>query len=296
MQAESSTAPSDLQTLQRQIQDLTELYNKLQNLRQIPSALLTSISNDMPFIGQTRPEFQRLKEIGEDIRSSPIQEALLRAQDSLKNDGTEINSNPRRENRRRRRPPSPASPQPYISKAALEPRAFPPAAGNVQALSAEELIGYVKEYNLENKTKLQIWRRTADEPKTDLPSLLRFTIPDVVTVYISIGYHGGHGTILVENMAAFAPREKKAPHLQSEYTVYQNLSQQFARVLHSHPNISFQSAMSLLCSYELLFVDQCVGCGRVLSVEGHVPPVVRLWKDGEEGRWEPRHLTCRRDQ
>lgn len=102
MQSDSPTAPSDLQTLQKQIQDLTELHNKLQTLRQIPTALLTSISNDIPFIGQTRPEFQRLKEIGESIRSPPVQEALHRAQDSLNADGTEINSNPRRESRKRR--------------------------------------------------------------------------------------------------------------------------------------------------------------------------------------------------
>ncbi|KXN90210.1 hypothetical protein AN958_04700, partial [Leucoagaricus sp. SymC.cos] len=58
---------------------------------------------------------------------------------------------------------------------------------------------------------------------------------------------------------------------------------------------------SLLGSYERLFVDQCIGCGRVLSVEGHVPPVVRVWKEGsgkegEEGQWEPRHIACRRNE
>lgn len=107
-----------------------------------------------------------------------------------------------------RRPPSPASPHPYISKAPNEPCAFPPAGENVVPLSADELSNYVKEYNHENRSKLHIWRRTTDEPKADRPKLLRFTIPDVVTVYISIGYDGPNGTILVENMAAFAPREK----------------------------------------------------------------------------------------
>lgn len=102
MQSEPSSAPSDLQTLQKQIQDLTEFYNKLQTLRQIPNSLLTPISTDIPFIGPTRPEFQRVKEIGECLRSSSVQEALYRAQESLNTDGTEINSNPRRENRKRR--------------------------------------------------------------------------------------------------------------------------------------------------------------------------------------------------
>lgn len=33
-------------------------------------------------------------------------------------------------------------------------------------------------------------------------------IPDVVTVYISIGYHTSGGIVVIENIAAFAPREK----------------------------------------------------------------------------------------
>jgi hypothetical protein len=102
MQSDSSTPPPDIQTLQKQIQDLTDVCNKLQTLRQIPGSLLTPTSNDISLIGQTRPEFQRLKGIGDTIRSSPVQEALHRAQNSLGANATGINSNPRRENRKRR--------------------------------------------------------------------------------------------------------------------------------------------------------------------------------------------------
>lgn len=172
---------------------------------------------------------------------------------------------------------------------------------SVRALVGEELVGYIREYNQEHRSKIHIWRRTADEAKSDRPNLLRFMISDVVTVYISIGYQDPNGTILIENMTAFAPRERKAPHSESEYTVFQTLSQQYARVLHAHPGVGLQSVMNMLGTYERLFEDQCVGCGRVLSVEGHVPPVVRLWKEtsgteGEDGRWECRHATCREDQ
>jgi hypothetical protein len=97
-----SPPPSDLETLQKQIPDLTEVYNKLQTLRQIPSSLLVSTATDIPFRGQPRSEFQRLKEIGESIRSFPIQEGLHRAQHSQRADAAEINANPRRENRKRR--------------------------------------------------------------------------------------------------------------------------------------------------------------------------------------------------
>lgn len=49
-----------------------------------------------------------------------------------------------------------------------------------------------------------------------------------------------------------------------------------------------------LAVHEGIFKDPCTACGRVLSVEGHVPPVVRAWKhDGEhDGHWEPSHPTC----
>ncbi|KXN90209.1 hypothetical protein AN958_04699 [Leucoagaricus sp. SymC.cos] len=240
---ESDPSPlSDLQILQKQIKDLTEVYDKIQTLRQIPTSLLKSTSHE------DQPGFHRLKEIGESIRSSSLQEALHRAQDSIGADATQINSNPRRESRKQRRPPSPASPQPYISKAPQEPTAFPPPSNNVQPLLGEDLASFIKEYNQERGTKLHIWQRAVDEPRTDRPKLLRFTIPDVVTVYISIGYQGPNGNILIENMTAFAPREKKAPHLQSEYTVFQTLSQQFARVLHSHSGIALQSLM-VSCDY-----------------------------------------------
>ena len=47
-----------------------------------------------------------------------------------------------------------------------------------------------------------------------------------------------------------------------------------------------------MCSYEGVFVDRCRICERVLSIEGHVPPVARLW-NVERGEWEARHtLSC----
>lgn len=78
----------------------------------------------------------------------------------------------------------------------------------MQALSVEEVHDYVRDHNQGNKTKLHIWRKAVDEPKTERPTLLRFMIPDVVIVYISIGHHGPNGNILVENMTAFGPRER----------------------------------------------------------------------------------------
>ena len=50
----------------------------------------------------------------------------------------------------------------------------------------------------------------------------------------------------------------------------------------------------LLTSYRGLFVTKCTLCGRILSKEGHVPPVVRLWVEISEnsGQWTARHISC----
>ena len=47
--------------------------------------------------------------------------------------------------------------------------------------------------------------------------------------------------------------------------------------------------VELVSCYEGLFISQCVVCGRVVSGEGHVPPVIRWWS-GEE--WSARHVGC----
>lgn len=132
----------------------------------------------------------------------------------------------------------------------------------MQALEAGQLHQYLKAHNSEHRTRLHIWKRTQDEAKSDRPNLLRFMIPDVMIIYISIGYQSHSGTILIENMSALAPRERvsphffgneerktdssgsqKAPYLHSEYTVFRVLSQQLARVLHAQPQIGLQGVM-----------------------------------------------------
>jgi len=56
-----------------------------------------------------------------------------------------------------------------------------------------------------------------------------------------------------------------------------------------HPRVQ-----SLLLSYENLFVTSCSLCSRILSLEAHIPPVARVWVEGEGGggRWDSRHVTC----
>ncbi|EGN99545.1 hypothetical protein SERLA73DRAFT_134815 [Serpula lacrymans var. lacrymans S7.3] len=137
--------------------------------------------------------------------------------------------------------------------------------------------------------KLHIWERTGAPPSQRQATpigavVLRFTIYDVLTTYISLAPScEGDSTFVVESVTAFGPREKKLPHMQSDYLAFQSLSQQLAKMVQSDPKVSIQALVDLLCSYQGLFVDRCSTCERVLSAEGHVPPVGRIWVSDRGG-------------
>lgn len=94
---------NEIQSFEERIQLLTDLYNRLESLRQIPTSLLKPpAANDLPTPVLLRSEFETLKAIGETVRSEKVQEALRAARDSEKSDRGDLSSNFRRENRKRR--------------------------------------------------------------------------------------------------------------------------------------------------------------------------------------------------
>lgn len=99
---QTDDAPPKVAILQAQIQALSDLYNRIPTIRHIPPVLL----KPSPITPTLRAEFHQLKEIGDTIRSDPVQEALRTARESLRLDATELNSNPRRESRKRRYVPA----------------------------------------------------------------------------------------------------------------------------------------------------------------------------------------------
>jgi len=287
---------TEISSLEDGIQTVTELYNRFQALRQVPTVLLKPpISHDLPTPLSLRSEFDGLKEIGKRVKSEKVQEALRTARDSEKADKNELSSNVRRENRKRRRPPSPESPQPYISFQPKTASLFPISADEPPPLQVDGLSNYIRDFNQAKPYKLHIWLRTKGLPKFSNPVVIRFTIRDVLIVFITLSYSDDNPILIVQTVTAFGPRERKSPHSQSDYVAYQSLSQQIAKMVQSHPSVSFQNLMNLLCSYSGIFVDRCTICQRVLSVEGHVPPVGRIWIDSgtdKKGQWQPRHIIC----
>ncbi|KAJ7497148.1 hypothetical protein FB451DRAFT_1018789 [Mycena latifolia] len=288
--------------LSSMITSLSDVHSRLQQLRNAPPSLLkSSMSFSTPTI---RQDFQQLKELADTIRSDSVQEALRTATNSEKADKSDLGRNGRREIRKRRqatsdiglRPPSPESPQPYIPYDKRSSSLFPVANDDPPALRADQLADYIREFNRTHSSKLHIWTRVRGSTQLSNPAVVRFTIRDVLVCYVTMAYAPGDPVLVAESVTAFGPREKKSPHSQSDFLVYQSLSQQIAKMLQSHPRVSFQSLMNLMCAYEGIFIDRCTSCERVLSAEGHVPPVVRIWldadKDSDKGRWEPRHASC----
>jgi hypothetical protein len=95
---------AELSLLEDHIQTVTDLYNRFQALRQVPTLLLKPpIPNDLPTpLLSFRSEFDELKDIGERVLSEKVQKALRAAQDSENADKNELSSSVRRENRKRR--------------------------------------------------------------------------------------------------------------------------------------------------------------------------------------------------
>jgi hypothetical protein len=307
-----------------------------------------------PFHTTPTQDFRTLKTIADVLRSEKLQEALKAARESEEADKSELGLF-QRDSRKRKRPLSPVgSPQPYIPSPPRTSSLFPPIDDELPCLRAEGLVEYIREFNrgdiksppspgtsesFQPKCRLCLWSRTRSPqpdrsmngppPKLTSPIILRFTIEDVLTAYVSLVYSRLEDPLLVESVTAFGPREMKLPHMQSDYLAFQVLSQHIAKMVQSHPQVPLQTLIHLLVSYQGLFVDRCSSCERVLSAEGHVPPAGRLWiprgaqqvidvnasKTDEPdpgvlidsdatparsqltdhtdvGRWESRHVTC----
>lgn len=83
-----------IETLQEDISRLRELKERMQRVRQVPPTLMKGTEK----MGE---EFAAVREIGQHVVSDDTQRALLRARDSLAEDGTDVWAVGRREKRKR---------------------------------------------------------------------------------------------------------------------------------------------------------------------------------------------------
>ncbi|KAL1942717.1 hypothetical protein VTO73DRAFT_4957 [Trametes versicolor] len=300
MTASATNPPlSDLQTLRNHIDTLTNLNSRLQTLRHFPALLMrppATASHMLPPTSVLEYEFKELKEIAQSVRSEQVQDALKAARKSEAAEPKLVGLDVRRENLKRRRPPSPDSPQPYRATGPKSNAFLPEGEEGTVPVGLDGLPAYIRAHNQTGRSKLHVIAPKKGRPLS-CPVVLRFVIPDVVAIYLTLERSATEEqALVVESATAFGPREQKATHSQSDYTVYRQLSQQLARVLQSEPWAPLQAIVSLLCAYENLFSEPCVVCGRVLSVEMHTPPSVRVRKEpGEDSpsEWGAYHVACK---
>ncbi|EJF57734.1 hypothetical protein DICSQDRAFT_157163 [Dichomitus squalens LYAD-421 SS1] len=292
-----TTPAPELTTLRTHIQTLTELNNRLQAIRNIPAQLLRPPGSD-PSSTLLTHGFKEIAAIADTVRTEKVQDALKAARKSEQADSSGLTSSLRRETLKRRRPPSPDSPQPYRETELKEAVFLPLVESGTSRILLDALPAYIRNHNKSSKNKLHL---VAPRKGRELacPLTLRFTCPNVVTVYLTLDYSTDNDQILVvENATAIGSREQKQPHSQSDFMAFQQLSQQLAKVIRSDPSAPLQAYVALLSSYERLFVDICSNCQRVISAEGHVPPVVRKRllsssADPKAPQWDVRHVLCK---
>lgn len=72
------------------------------------------------------------------------------------------------------------------------------------------LVEYVQAYNKEHPFRLHIWTATprAAEQRLSDEAIIRFTIRDVLTIFLTVGCTPSDPTLVVEGATAFGPREK----------------------------------------------------------------------------------------
>lgn len=222
----TTTPLSELATLRARILTLTELNNRLQVVRNIPAQLLRPPGSD-PNSTLLTHGFKELGAIAEAVRTEKVQDALQAARKSELADSSGLNANLRRETLKRRRvndprphlsssatkrayrrPPSPESPQPYRETESKEAAFFPPSERNAVPVRLETLPAYIRDYNNTSKNKLHI---VAPKKARSLvcPITLRFTAPNVATVYLTLDVSTGNDRgLIIENATAIGAREQ----------------------------------------------------------------------------------------
>ena len=106
---------------------------------------------------------------------------------------------------------TPESPQPLRSFQPKTRTFFPPDSEQTyDPIRLDNLAEYVQDYTSTNHSLLQIWTPTKHTPNRSLPDspIVRFIIPDVFTVYMTLGTIDPNSSLIIESATAFGSREK----------------------------------------------------------------------------------------
>ena len=269
----------EISKLESQIQALTDLSTRLQQLRNVPAWLYKSPNSMMP-MEPIREQFENLRQLGNNLTSEIVQEALKAARESEEKDKSELTLKYRTDTNKakyvinssrgqfiqpafRLRTPSPDSPRYYESSLTKVSVPFPTLVGESIPLTLAGLPDYIRNFNKASApSKLNIWVPTrAEMGKLQDPVTVRLLLPDILVAYCALSTPTSRNGLSVETVTVSGPREQvlnassecvtnadysfpqTKPHSQSEYTVYQKVSQQIVKMVQTYPQVSFQQLM-----------------------------------------------------
>jgi len=83
-----------------------------------------------------------------------------------------------------------------------------PAADEPPPLQVNGLADYMRSFNQNKPYKLHVWSRTRESTQFSNPVVIRFTIRDVLTAFITLGYSDDYPVLITQTVTAFGPRER----------------------------------------------------------------------------------------
>ncbi|VDB89264.1 unnamed protein product [Peniophora sp. CBMAI 1063] len=303
-EAEKQPTPSTTSKLEAQIEQLQALATRLRTVRAAPTGLaIRDITGTLGM--KTRSALGEIQELRHALLSTDAQDALSAAAASEKADRTGIKGGLRRESRKRKRSITPETPQPYVAPHA--PSIFPMPTPPPPPTTIATVPQLVRDFNTKHgrAAQMRIFIPSGSKPPATTPPItLRVRLPDVLTAYITLDTPSSEDgsskplrdrTLTVAHVATFGARERVPPHAQSAYIVFQKMSQHIISMVQSAPTVPPGVLADMLVAYQDMFATICVACERLLSQEGFMPAVARIWREPNgdgTGKWEARHVTC----
>ena len=175
-----------------------------------------------------REQFENLRQLGNNLTSEVVQEALKAARESEEKDKSELTLKYRTDTNKakyvtnssrdqtvrpatfRLRTPSPDSPRYYESSLTKVSVPFPTLVGDSIPLTLAGLPEYVRNFNKTSApSKLNIWVSTrAEMGKLQDPVTVRLVLPDILVAYCVLSVPTSKNGLSVETVTVSGPREQ----------------------------------------------------------------------------------------
>lgn len=223
---DTSSSSPEISRLESQIQALTDVSTRLQQLRNVPAWLYKSPNSMMP-MDPIREQFENLRQLGNNLTSEVAQEALKAARESER-DKSELTLKYRRDTNKakyvitfshssvhltptfRLRTPSPDSPRYYESSLTKVSVPFPTLVGDSVPLTLAALPHYIRNFNKTSApSKLNIWVPTrAEMGQLQDPVIVRLALPDILVAHCVLSTPTSRSGLSVETVTVSGPREQ----------------------------------------------------------------------------------------